>query len=151
MARALRPAYVAGAFTALALVSAAVGGARVWDDMTEARREYRALTDEQVEHAPAVHERLPVRVFRFYRTQVRSTDRYYFNAPPGAPAGLVNRGIVAKTFATYWLLPALPVAHPSSASTVLSYGAPLPRLERRYATVVEFPGDDAFSVGRLAR
>jgi hypothetical protein len=107
---------------ALALASTAVGVAKVWPELGDQQARYRTWSDAEIAHAPAVHERLPIPVFDAWRAAVGPGDRYFVDLRPGRNrVDELRNGLVYRTFATYWLLPATPVDTPRQADVVLAY------------------------------
>ena len=91
--------------TALALVAAAsvaFGLARVWPELGRQHDRYARLTPHDVELAGAIHEHLDPRAFARFRERVAGHDTYSLDAD-----------FVYRTFATYWLLPAVPSERPA--------------------------------------
>jgi hypothetical protein len=107
---------------ALALASAAAGVAKVWPELGDQQARYRTWSDAELAHAPAVHERLPIPVFDAWRAAVGPGVRYFVDLRRGRNrVDELRNGLVYRTFATYWLLPATPVATPEQADVVLAY------------------------------
>jgi hypothetical protein len=105
------------ALSAAAALAATVLGARhTWPDLGRARFH---LTRAEAADAAAVHEGLPVALFDRWKARLRPGQRWWVEVPPGAPAGLTNRGAVYRTYALYWLLPNLPAHSKTSADVVL--------------------------------
>jgi len=122
----------ATAVAAVALASAVLGFVLVWPELGRQHAEYGAWSDDRVDRAPAVHEHLPRAPFDAYGKVVRPGLRYYVDVP-----GTARQGLVFRTYATYALLPAVPVAAPGRADVVFAYdtdvrrlGVPFERVER---------------------
>jgi hypothetical protein len=98
-----------------ALVAVVLGAWRSWPHLSDERSH---LTKAQAERAAAVHEGLPVARFDAMRAQVGRGDRWWLDIPPGEPEGLTTRGDVYRTYALYWLLPALPAPSRAEADKV---------------------------------
>ena len=109
---------------AVALASAGAGVAKVWPELGSQQARYATWSDAQLAHAPAVHERLPIPVFDAWRAAVGPGVRYFIDLRRGrTKVDELRNGLVYRTFATYWLLPATPVDTPAQADVVLAYRA----------------------------
>jgi hypothetical protein len=108
------------ALCAVGAVAAVVLGARqTWPDLGQAPFH---LSATEAEHAPAVHEGLPVRQFDRWKAELRPGERWWLDVPAGAPEGLTNRGAVYRVSALYWFLPALPASSEQDADVVFRLG-----------------------------
>jgi hypothetical protein len=126
----------AAVLVALALASTVAGVAKVWPGLGDRHAQYAAWSDEQIAYAPAVHERLPIPVFDAWRAAVGPGVRYFVDLRRGRDrVDELRNGLVYRTFATYWLLPATPVAEPADADVVLSYRADPTALGLRFRQV----------------
>jgi hypothetical protein len=97
-------------------VAAAVAGAwRSWPHLSSERAH---LIRSEAERAAAVHEGLPVAVFDGWRARLGKGDRWWLDLPDGRTEGLTTRGAVYRTYALYWLLPALPAPSEHDATDV---------------------------------
>ena len=65
-----------------------------------------------------MHEDLPVARFDAMKAAVRRGDTWWLDVPEGSPEGLTTRGGVYRTYALYWLLPALPASSRDEADQV---------------------------------
>jgi hypothetical protein len=98
-----------------ALVAAVLGARHSWPDLSSQRAH---LSKAEAERAAAVHEGLPMAVFDAMRARVGRGDTWWLEIPVGPPVGLTTRDAVYRTYALYWLLPALPAASPEDATEV---------------------------------
>ena len=71
-----------------------------------------------MERAAAVHEGLPVARFDAMKARVGRGETWWLDVPGGGAEGLTTRGAVYRTYALYWLLPALPAASRAEADEV---------------------------------
>jgi hypothetical protein len=101
-----------------ALVAIILGAWRSWPHLSDERAH---LTDAQAERAAAVHEGLPVARFDAMKARVGRGDRWWLEIPPGEPEGLTTRDAVYRTYALFWLLPALPAASRENADVVFRF------------------------------
>ena len=130
------PRAAAAVLAAVALASVGLGAARLWPELGRQHDRYASWSAPHVELAPALHERLPTEPFLAFRAALGDRRlRYYVDVPTGASELLTTRGGVFRTFATYWLLPAVPVADPRRADVVLAYGADPRRLGVPFARI----------------
>ena len=66
-----------------------------------------------------MHEGLPVARFDELKARVGKGRRWWLDVPEGDAEGLTTRGAVYRTYALYWLLPALPADSQADADEVL--------------------------------
>ena len=125
----------AAAVAVVALASVGLGLARVWPELGRQHALYASWSDDRAERAPGLRERLPPAPFDAFRAAITPGSRYYFDVPAGGVEGLTNRGTVFRTFATYWLLPSVPVDSPAQADVVVAYRADVSRLGLRFARI----------------
>jgi hypothetical protein len=88
--------------TALALVALAsigLGVARVWPELGRQHDRYSRWSDSEIRLAGALHEHLDADRFERLRGYARPGVRYCLDAD-----------FVSRTFAVYWLLPAVPAS-----------------------------------------
>jgi hypothetical protein len=100
---------------AVALVAVVLGAWRSWPHLSDERAH---LTDAAAERAAAVHEGLPVERFDAMKARVDRGETWWVDVPEGRAEGLTTRGAVYRTYALYWLLPALPASSRSGADEV---------------------------------
>ena len=98
-----------------ALVAVVLGARNSWPHLSSERAH---LTEAQAERAAAVHEGLPVARFDAMRARVGRGERWWLDVPDGSPQGLTTRGAVYRTYALFWLLPALPASSREDADEV---------------------------------
>jgi len=101
---------------AAALVAVVLGAWRSWPHLSDERSH---LTKAEAERAAAVHERLPVARFDELKARVGERRTWWLDVPEGGAEGLTTRGAVYRTYALYWLLPALPAESRAEADVVL--------------------------------
>jgi hypothetical protein len=97
---------------ALAVASIGVGVARVWPELGRQHDRYAQLDDREVRLAGAIHEHLDPEAFERFSERVAPGDRYTLEA-----------NFVYRTFAVYWLLPAVPAESPGEADVRLRWPA----------------------------
>ena len=100
---------------ALALVAVVLGAWRSWPHLSDERSH---LTGAEVERAFGERQGLPVARFDAMKARVGRGDTWWLDVPEGAYQGLTTRGAVYRTYALYWLLPALPAASRAQADEV---------------------------------
>jgi hypothetical protein len=100
---------------AAALVAVVIGAWRSWPQLSDARSH---LTKAVAERAAAVHEGLPVARFDAMKARVGRGETWWLDVPEGGAEGLTTRGAIYRTYALYWLLPALPAASRADADEV---------------------------------
>jgi hypothetical protein len=131
---------------ALALGSAALTLPDTWRWLSEQRRELEELEPADRVQAPGFNNRLPVGAFDLFRSQVRRGDRVYVLARPGTTVRGVDFPTGARTFARYYLLPALVVEEPDEATVVVAIGRNPRELGLSYRSVLR---RDDFWVARV--
>jgi hypothetical protein len=139
-----RGTLVATAYAAVALASTAFGASKVVSHLTHERHRYAGFSEAQAERA--IWEESPLRpaVFAFYRAHLRPGERYWVQARPAGPQSLV-RPLLVRSYAAYWLLPAVQVRRLADADAVVSYRADPRSLGVPLASVVRS------GVGAVAR
>ena len=100
---------------AVALAAVVLGAWRSWPHLSSQRSH---LTAFEAERAAAEHEGLPIARFDAMRARLRRGDTWWLDVPAGSAEGLTNRGGVYRTYALYWLLPALPAGSGEHATRV---------------------------------
>jgi hypothetical protein len=100
---------------AAALVAVVVGAWRSWPHISDERSH---LSKAEAERAAAAHEGLPVARFDAMKARVGRGDTWWLDVPSGQAEGLTTRGGVYRTYALYWLLPALPASSRERADEV---------------------------------
>jgi hypothetical protein len=112
-------AAVAGA---LWVASAGVGGAFLAGDLSDYRGEFGDMSRREAEHEAGRHHGFEPAVWDFLRRHVRAGERYAVVTPGGRPRGFTNEGAVTRTYAAFWLLPAVQVERPRDADVVVYVG-----------------------------
>ena len=138
----------AGLCAALALVSAALTLPDTWSWLSEQRRDSEELSALDRFQAAGFANRLPVGGFDFFRAHVKRGDRVYVHARPGTSVRGVDFPTAARTFARYYLLPAIVVDNVHAATVVVAVGADPRALPVRYASVLE-EDNGTFVVARV--
>ena len=117
----MRTGAARAAILACAAVSIGIGLPQTWHDLGREWARYEGLTAREAALVPARNEGLPVAALEAFRRAVRPSDRYVVEAPAGRRVGFANEGFVLRSFAAYWLLPAIPAATRADATVVLRY------------------------------
>jgi hypothetical protein len=131
---------------ALALLSSALTLPDTWRWLSEQRTELEELGPADRIQAPGFNNRLPVGGFDFFHANVHRGDSVYVLARPGTTVRGVDFPTGARTFARYYLLPAIVVQRPEDATVVVGIGRDPRELGLRYRT--EFR-QDPFYVARV--
>lgn len=132
-------AALAAGFVLLALASVAKTLPPTWQWLGEQRAASEALTEVDRIEAPGYNSFLPVEAYNWFRANLRADDRYYLLAPAGRSFRGVDLPTASRTFARYYLLPALLVEDPRKATIVLSLGPRPEALGLRYVRVERYP------------
>jgi hypothetical protein len=138
----------AGLCAAIALLSAALTLPDTWRWLSEQRSDSEDLSAIDRFQASGFGNRLPVGGFDFFRAHVRRGDLVFVHARPGSSARGVDFPTAARTFARYYLLPAIVVDDPREATVVVAVGRDPRELGLRYASVLEEDGG-SFVVARV--
>jgi hypothetical protein len=138
----------AGVCAAIALVSTAMTLPDTWSWLSEQHEVSAQLSDASRFQAAGFNNRLPVGGFDFFRTHVKRGDRVFVLARQGTSMRGVDFPTAARTFARYYLLPAIVVDDPSDATVVVAVGRHPRALALRYTSVLE--QDDVFFVARVS-
>jgi hypothetical protein len=140
----IRAAVVACA--ALALLSSAVTLPDTWRWLSDQRSDLERLGPADRVQAPGFNNRLPVGGFDFFRANLRRGDTVFVLARPGTTVRGVDFPTGARTFARYYLLPAIVVERPEAATVVVGIGRNPAELGLEYRTELR---EDAFYLARV--
>ena len=105
--RVLQSVLLAGA-----LAAAVLGARHTWPNLSSQRAH---LTAAEAERASAKNEGLPVDRFDAMRSRVKRGDRWWLQMPSGS---LDEERALYRTYALYWLLPAVPAPSRERATDV---------------------------------
>ncbi len=122
-----RVAAAIGIVTTL-VVSAGLGARRTIDALVDVHDRYATLDRVAREQAAGTHEGFDADVWELLRRSVRRGDRYLIVTPRGEARGLVNQGFVTRSYADYFLLPAVQVTSRRDADVIVYVGTPAPGL-----------------------
>jgi hypothetical protein len=139
----------AGLCAAIALVSAALTLPDTWSWLSEQRSDSETLSEVDRFQAAGFANRLPVGGFDFFRTHVKRGDRVYVHARTGTSVRGVDFPTAARTFARYYLLPAVVVDDFRDATVVVTVARDPRELGLEYASVLEQDGG-TFTVARVS-
>jgi len=131
---------------ALALGSAALTFPDTWRWLSDQHAGLVALGPADRVQAPGFNNRLPVGGFDFFRANVRRGDRVYVLARGGTTVRGVDFPTGARTFARYYLLPAIVVDRPEDATVVVGIGRDPKKLGLKYKSELK---QDPFYVARI--
>ena len=134
------------ACAALALVSSAMTLPDTWSWLSDQRSDLERLGPADRMQAAGFNNRLPVGGFDFFRANLRRGDKVYVLARPGTTVRGVDFPTGARTFARYYLLPALVVDRPEDATVVVGVGRDPAELGLAYKSTLR---EDAFYVSRV--
>ena len=116
----------------LAFLSSALTLPDTWRWLSDQRTELEGLTPADRIQAPGFNNRLPVGGFDLFRANVRRGDTVYVHARSGTTVRGVDFPTGARTFARYYLLPAIVVERPQDATVVVGIGRDPRELGLRY-------------------
>ena len=111
-------------FAAVVLVSSAVSANRFFDGFRGARGVYAHATKTQREHVALQGTDLHAETWDFIRAHVTQRDRYVIETPTRLGAGFHR---YMRTFAGYWLLPAVAVSRVPAGDVIVYIGQHGPR------------------------
>lgn len=141
---------VAGLFLVCAVASTAWTFGPTWRWLSTQRSTYAHDSALDRFEATGYGNALPVAGYEFFRGRLRSGERYYLAAAPGAYIGGVDRRTGLATFARYFLLPAIQVGDPKQADAIVSVGVDPATLGLTYSRVVQSP-DGPFWYAQVQR
>jgi hypothetical protein len=131
---------------ALAIASSALTLPDTWRWLSEQRSDLEALTPADRVQAPGFNNRLPVGGYEFFRANIRRGDRVFVLARPGTTVRGVDFPTGARTFARYYLLPAIVVERPEEATVVVGIARDPDELGLTYKSTLR---DDDFYFSRI--
>jgi hypothetical protein len=131
----------------IALVSAGLTLPDTWRWLSDQRSDLARLDAVDRIQAPGFNNRLPVGAFDFFRANVRRGDRVFVLARQGTTVRGVDFPTGARTFARYYLLPAIVVETPQDATVVVGIGRDPGELGLEYRTTLR-EGD--FHIARVS-
>ena len=137
-----------GLCAAVAVASTALTLPATWRWLSEQRADLEGLTAVDREQAAGFNNRLPVGGFDFFRANVRRGDRVFVLARAGTSVRGVDFPTAARTFARYYLLPAVVVDDVREATVVVAIAADPTRLGPKYRSVLTAE-DGTFVVARI--
>jgi hypothetical protein len=130
----------------LALLSSAMTLPDTWRWLSDQRSDLERLGPADRIQAPGFNNRLPVGGFDFFRANLRRGDTVFVLARPGTTVRGVDFPTGARTFARYYLLPAIVVERPEDATVVVGIGRDPAELGLEYRTELR---EDAFYLARV--
>lgn len=133
---------------ALALASAVSTLPATWQWLSDERAQLEGLSAVDRYQAAGFGNRLPVGAFDFFRANVKRGDRVYVLARPGTSVRGVDFPTAARTFARYYLLPAIVVDDVRDATVVVAIGENPRKLGAAYTSVLR-DENGTFVVARL--
>jgi hypothetical protein len=138
------------AATALAVpVVALASGLRdlpgTWDWLSGQRSQFEGLSATERAQEPGTAQLLPVEAFDFFRSQLRSGERYYLAASHGTFTAGVDRATAARIFGRFYLLPAVQVDEPAKADVVLTVGVDPHTLGVPLGEISKFSGGEYYA------
>jgi hypothetical protein len=131
---------------ALALLSSALTLPDTWRWLSDQRSDLERLGPADRIQAPGFNNRLPVGGFDFFRANVRRGDTVFVLARPGTTVRGVDFPTGSRTFARYYLLPAIVVDRPEDATVVVGVGRDPAELGLEFKTELR---EDAFYLARV--
>ena len=108
-----------------------------WDWLSQQHAQFARLSPAERVQEPGTAQLLPVDAFDFFRSRLRTGDRFYLAASRGGYETGVDRATASRIFGRYYLLPATLVDDPSKADVIFTVGVkpqtlglPLERVEK---------------------
>jgi hypothetical protein len=102
------------------MASAAVGAAKLWPQLSRARSREVGLSKAQAARAIWRESPLAPALYDFWRSQVQRGDRFYLAAKPESAQSL-EKPLIVRSYAAYWLLPAIEVRAARQANVILTF------------------------------
>lgn len=134
----------------LALAVSAAGLPEAWSTVDAERERWEAVPRTQRETAFITQIPLRLDIFEFWRRNVRPTDRYFIQIPPGAFGAFADKPTIVRTAGRLYLLPAVEVIRPGEADVILSWDADPATLGLRYSDQIR-AGLQLIFVSRVQR
>jgi hypothetical protein len=116
---------VVAACTAL-VVSTALTARPLWDGLGDLRARYGAMTASERERAAGTQNAFDAASWDELRARLRRGDRFAVIGQPETTEDAAVENLVARTYASYWLLPAVQVRSPAQANVLVWFKPPTP-------------------------
>src|SRR5262249_61455049 len=98
------------------------GATKAWPHRSGERAANAGLDRAAAARAIWRESPLPPALFDFWQARLRPRERYYVQARPAGKLAL-DRPLLVRSYAAYWLLPAIQVREPALADAIVSYRA----------------------------
>ncbi len=121
----VRPVAIAIVVAAL-LVSIGVTARPLWDQLGDIRSRYGSMTASERERAAGTQNAFDAASWDELRARLRRGDRYAVIGQPETSRDAEIENLVARTYASYWLLPAVQVRAPEEANVLVYFKPPTP-------------------------
>ena len=129
---------------AIALASGLKDVPGTWRWLSRQRSQFAHLSPQERAQEPGTAQLLPVDAFDFFRSKLRSGERYYLAVKGGTFITGVDRATAGRIFGRYYLLPAIQVDDPAKADTIFTVGVDPHTLGVPLGPVEKFPGGNYF-------
>ena len=103
------------------VVSTALTALPFWDQLGGYRARYGAMTASERERAAGTQNAFDAASWDELRARLRRGDRYAVVGQPETSQDAVIENLVARTYASYWLLPAVQVRSPEQADVLVYF------------------------------
>ena len=138
-----RGALVVAAAVAL-VISTGLTAGPLWDQLASYRSLYGPLTASERERAAGTLNSFDAVSWDALRARVHRGDRYAVIGQPETSEDTAIENLVARTYASFWLLPAVQVRSPENANVLVYFKPPTPP-----AGAECFPGPRPVCVRRI--
>jgi hypothetical protein len=112
---------VIAATCAALVLSTALTAIPFWDQLGAYRARYGAMTASERERAAGTQNAFDAASWDAIRARLRSGDRYALIGQPETSHDAAVENLVARTYASYWLLPAVQVRSPQNADVLVYF------------------------------
>ena len=106
---------------AVLVVSSAVTAWPLWDQLHDFRRVYGPMSSAERERAAGTQNAFDAASWDELRSRLRRGDRYAVIGQPETTEDAAIENLVARTYASFWLLPAVQVRSPAAANALIYF------------------------------
>ncbi len=108
------------------VVSTALTALPFWDQLGAYRARYGVMTASERERAAGAQNAFDAASWDELRARLRRGDRYAVIGQPETSRDAVVENLVARTYASFWLLPAVQVRSSEKANVLVYFKPPTP-------------------------
>ena len=136
-------------FVVVAAISIGMTLPDTWSWIGDQRAEFGDYSERDRVEIAAFDNRIPFEPFAFFRQHVRRGDRFFVFAREGNSVRGVDFSTASRTFARYYLQPAILVDDPANATVVLAIGRAPAETGFRFKSILRGPRGE-YAVARIS-